>query len=247
MQSQSNSIYVKPIVFGTCAFWLGKKADESVSHKWCIYVRGNHSEDLSLIIKEVSFTLHSSFTNHIRFVKSPPYELYESGWGEFDIKITIYLHDPSLRPIEHVHGLKLYPFNQNQTQSTKKPIISETYDEIIIVNPKMEYFPKIVNEVYTKKEVTHENHEVEDEVNEITDIVINEEENIGEKKSNSFFNGVENYFQPISDEVQYKTLQEVNQFVTLEIEKMKTLLENNEKDINNLKRMIKENGIKIKG
>jgi YEATS domain-containing protein 4 len=30
---------VVPICYGTCAYWLGKKADEYHSHKWTVYLR----------------------------------------------------------------------------------------------------------------------------------------------------------------------------------------------------------------
>src|SRR5436309_2736818 len=100
MNPSNNEIIIKPIIYGSIAFWLGKKADETFTHKWCVYVRGVNNEDISYFIKEVVFTLHTSFTNHNRVVNKWPYELYEAGWGEFDIKITIYLIDETLKPLE---------------------------------------------------------------------------------------------------------------------------------------------------
>jgi hypothetical protein len=35
---------------------------------------------------QVTFTLHSSFTNPIRVVEQQPFELTESGWGEFEVR-----------------------------------------------------------------------------------------------------------------------------------------------------------------
>ena len=37
---------------------------------------------------QVTFTLHPSFKNPVRVKEVPPYEVTESGWGEFDIGIT---------------------------------------------------------------------------------------------------------------------------------------------------------------
>lgn len=37
----------KPIVYGTIATWLGRKADEKKTHSWICYVRGVNNEDLS--------------------------------------------------------------------------------------------------------------------------------------------------------------------------------------------------------
>ncbi|QCE09593.1 YEATS domain-containing protein [Vigna unguiculata] len=81
-----------PIVYGTIAFYFGRKASESQSHKWTMYVRGASNEDLGVVIKRVVFQLHPSFNNPTRVVESPPFELSESGWGEFEIAITLYFH-----------------------------------------------------------------------------------------------------------------------------------------------------------
>jgi YEATS family len=131
----NNEIISKSIVYGSVAFWLGKKSEQNLTHKWCVYVRGLNNEDISYFIKEVVFTLHATFENNVRTITKWPYELYASGWGEFDIKITIHLIDESFKPIEFVHFLKLYP-PANQTASTKRPIVSEFFDEIVFVNPK---------------------------------------------------------------------------------------------------------------
>lgn len=42
------------------------------------------------MIKRAVFQLHSSFNNPTRVVESPPFELSEAGWGEFEIAITLY-------------------------------------------------------------------------------------------------------------------------------------------------------------
>lgn len=53
----------RPIVYGTIAFYLGKKAVEGKTHKWTAHVRGLYNEDISYMIKKVIFTLHPSFEN----------------------------------------------------------------------------------------------------------------------------------------------------------------------------------------
>lgn len=64
----------------------------SQSHKWTVYVRGATNEDLGVVIKRVVFQLHPSFNNPTRVVESPPFELSECGWGEFEIAITLFFH-----------------------------------------------------------------------------------------------------------------------------------------------------------
>ena len=34
-----------PLVYGSLAFWLGRKADEFHTHKWTLFVRGPHGEE----------------------------------------------------------------------------------------------------------------------------------------------------------------------------------------------------------
>lgn len=64
----------------------------------------------------------------------------ETGWGEFMIGITINFHDVSgLDPIQLQHSLKLFP-GQNIQPTTKRPVMSEVYDEFVFVNPTKEWF-----------------------------------------------------------------------------------------------------------
>lgn len=60
-----------PIIFGSIAFYLGKKSDEYATHRWTLYLRGPGDEDLSVFVSKVVFTLHPSFAEPIRgnFVK----------------------------------------------------------------------------------------------------------------------------------------------------------------------------------
>ena len=84
--SKKNQISI-PIVYGTISFYLGKKANDQNSHKWVCYVRGVNNEDLSFVIDKVIFTLHPSFPNPIRIASNYPFEMVETGWGEFEISI----------------------------------------------------------------------------------------------------------------------------------------------------------------
>jgi YEATS domain-containing protein 4 len=124
-----------PIVIGSIALWQGKKADENHTHKWSCYVRGvNNEEDISYFVKKVVFQLHPSFPQPVMTVEKFPFEIHQTGWGEFDIGIKIYFVDPAERAAEVIHGLKLHP-EQNQQASMKKPVVSERYDEIVFVEP----------------------------------------------------------------------------------------------------------------
>lgn len=82
------------------ARYFGKKREEDGhTHQWTVYVKPYHNEDMSGYVKKVHFKLHESYNNPNRIVMKPPYELTETGWGEFDIVIKIYFHDPNERPV----------------------------------------------------------------------------------------------------------------------------------------------------
>lgn len=133
-----------PISYGTISFWLGRKASESQSHKWTVYVRGATNEDLSVVIRRAVFQLHPSFNNPMRVVDSPPFELSESGWGEFEIAITLYFHsDVCDKQLDLFHHLKLYPEDESGPQSTKKPVVVESYNEIVFPDPLDSFFARV--------------------------------------------------------------------------------------------------------
>ncbi|WRX14173.1 YEATS - like 2 [Theobroma cacao] len=135
-----------PIVYGNAAFWLGKKASEYQSHKWTVYVRGATNEDLSVVVKRVVFQLHSSFNNPTRVVESAPFELSESGWGEFEIAITLYFHnDVCEKPLNLYHHLKLYPEDESGPMSIKKPVVVEFYNEIVFTEPSESFLARVQN------------------------------------------------------------------------------------------------------
>ncbi|KAH6760058.1 YEATS family protein [Perilla frutescens var. hirtella] len=133
-----------PIVYGTIAFWLGRKASETQSHKWSVYVRGATNEDLGAVIKRVVFQLHPSFENPVRVVESPPFELSECGWGEFEIAISLFFHnDICEKQLDLYHHLKLYSEDDSGPQSTKKPVVKETYNEIVFPDPLESFYARV--------------------------------------------------------------------------------------------------------
>lgn len=78
---------------GTISFWIAFPSIRTQSHKWTVYVRGARNEDLGVVIKRVVFQLHPSFKNPVRVIESPPFELSECGWGEFEIAISLFFHN----------------------------------------------------------------------------------------------------------------------------------------------------------
>jgi len=127
----------KPFVIGSVAYSLGKKAEESATHEWTVYLRSaNPDEDISMYVKHVVFILHPTLSPPTRTIDTAPFEVTERGWGEFDITLQIFFHDSREKPIELNHMLKLYPDTESTTpQHVAKPVVSERYDEFVFNSP----------------------------------------------------------------------------------------------------------------
>jgi transcription initiation factor IIF auxiliary subunit len=143
MERMKGIVVTKPIVYGSMSFYQGKKVDEQNSHKWACYVRGVGDDDISVFIKKVVFQLHPSFSSPQRVFERPPYEVCETGWGEFEILIQLYFHDPREKKLDIYHLLQLYPKTPGGGLSTKKPVISEHYDEILFNEPYPDFYQRL--------------------------------------------------------------------------------------------------------
>lgn len=138
-----NSV-IKKIVFGSYA-QPAKKSDnvpEGHSHKWKIFVQGYQGEDISHWVSHVIIRLHESFKDARRVIRAPPYEVNETGWGEFDVNIEIHAKDPKLRAVGFHHHLKLWtadlltnPAAEWDGDIDAAPLLSEKYEELIFTNP----------------------------------------------------------------------------------------------------------------
>ena len=92
------------------------------------------AEDMSIFVKKVQFKLHESYPNPIRIVSRPPYEIQETGWGEFEIMIKVFFQDPAEKPLTIYHLLKLFQTDP-AVIAGKKNVVSEHYDEIVFTDP----------------------------------------------------------------------------------------------------------------
>lgn len=133
-------VIVKPIVFGNIARYFGKKREEDGhTHQWTVYVKPYDNEDMSAYVKKIHFKLHESYANPNRILTKPPYELTETGWGEFEIVIKIYFHDPNERPVTLYHILKLFQSPATEGASAQptvgRNLVSESYEEIVFQEP----------------------------------------------------------------------------------------------------------------
>lgn len=153
----------RAVIYGNTAKKMGDNkppnAPPEHTHIWTIFVRSPTGEDISYFVKKVVFKLHETYPNPIRTIEAPPFELTETGWGEFDINIKIFFADESNEKLlNFYHRLRLHPYNNldqpggapevKTEESDKKDAIPNTneeissifYDEIVFNEPHEEFF-----------------------------------------------------------------------------------------------------------
>lgn len=108
------------------------------THRWTIFLRDPNGEDLSKIIKKVIFKLHDTYHNPSRSIESPPFEVTETGWGEFEITLRVFfVNEASEKNLLLYHHLKLHPYgpgSENIAPGTQ-PVESYIYDEFVFNEP----------------------------------------------------------------------------------------------------------------
>eukprot|EP00903_Cladosiphon_okamuranus_P013154 g12268.t1 len=149
-----------PIAYGSLAFLLErKKQSEFVTHKWTLFVRGPNGEDISYFVSKVVFTLHPSFAEATREITSPPFEVTEMGWGEFEAKMTMHFKDPNEKPVDVLHQLRLYHDPATGTTQPKKAVVSEFYDEVVFTDPYEEFYTTLMQGQKLLPQRKHEHQE----------------------------------------------------------------------------------------
>ncbi|CAG8459482.1 16372_t:CDS:2 [Acaulospora morrowiae] len=131
---------VYPIVYGNVATLLPQKKvpDSDHTHKWTVSVRGINGSDISHFVKKVTFKLHETYSNPQRVVEQPPFEITETGWGEFELSIKLQFVEPGEKHVSLYHNLRLHPYEEDGSISTvnkNKPVQSFQYDELVFTDP----------------------------------------------------------------------------------------------------------------
>ena len=163
LTEQGVSIF-RPIVYGNIAIPVDpaerpKGMPTDHTHTWTICVKGVDGADITDFIKKVQFKLHADTYSNPYGVKmptlslagmladwrtafeAPPYEVSESGWGEFEIQIKLFFHPESNeKPLTLFHYLKLHPYNSDEAElelarQQRRPVMSYVYDELVFNEP----------------------------------------------------------------------------------------------------------------
>lgn len=74
----------------------------------------------------------------MRGIESPPFEVTETGWGEFEVQIKLYfVPEANEKPAILWHQLKLHPFGPDAEaqRERKDEIVSQSYEEVVFNEP----------------------------------------------------------------------------------------------------------------
>ena len=108
------------------------------THQWSVFVRGVDGEDISYWLRKVQFKLHETYPNSLRTIEAPPFEVTETGWGEFEVQIKMYfVPEAAEKPQTLWHFLRLHPWQGDlELQKERRDAISsQVYEEIIFNEP----------------------------------------------------------------------------------------------------------------
>ncbi|KAJ4479012.1 yeats-domain-containing protein [Lentinula aciculospora] len=159
----------RPIIWGNSATLLTREEREKVpaehTHKWTVAVRSATSapgsdivggaDDLSHFLKRVSFKLHETYPNPMRNIDKPPFEVSETGWGEFEVHIKLFfVPESGEKAITIYHHLKLHPWSLSgepdsvpplEVAQKAGPIHSWQYDEVVFNDPYQNFLTILTN------------------------------------------------------------------------------------------------------
>lgn len=85
--------------------------------------------------------LHVALANARAAIESPPFEVSESGWGEFEIQLKIFfVGESNEKAVTMFHYLKLHPYNGDEAElelarQQRRPVLSYQYDEVVFNEP----------------------------------------------------------------------------------------------------------------
>lgn len=116
-----------------------------------MYVRGlEGGPDITTWLKKVQFKLHHTYADASRTVETEPFEVHETGYGEFEIELRLYFDSTSGEKAQYrFHRLRLEPYGdeaQQQKQREKNLVLAETCEIVEFNEPSQEFFAKLTSE-----------------------------------------------------------------------------------------------------
>jgi len=97
---------------------------------------------LSCVIAKVVFKLHPTCSSPVVESTNHPFETTQPGWGEFPATIEISFKDEKNTMLVFTHNLRLH--HVGNSGPITKPVVSETYEEIVFQHPSAEFSEKLL-------------------------------------------------------------------------------------------------------
>ena len=119
---------------------------------WKVYVRPlPNGPDMTTWLKKVQFKLHHTYTDASRTIEAPgPFEVSETGYGEFAVEIRLYFAQESgEKAVYREHYLVLTPYgtdDQRARQEKENTVVAERLETIEFNEPTVEFFRTLTSE-----------------------------------------------------------------------------------------------------
>ncbi|TKX27162.1 YEATS-like protein 1 [Elsinoe australis] len=151
-----NTRISRPFIIGSSAWNLDPKTHtgpipEGHTKGWRVYVRPlPGGPDITSWLKKVQFKLHHTYNDASRTVETPPFEVSETGYGEFEIELRLYFDASSGEKAQYrFHRLRLEPYgDEAQVEQQRKDnlVIAETCEIVEFNEPSHDFFGKLTGE-----------------------------------------------------------------------------------------------------
>ena len=127
-------------------------APENHTKGWKVYVRPlPNGPDITTWLKKVQFKLHHTYNDASRTIEAPgPYEVQETGYGEFGVEIRLYFaQEAGEKAVYREHYLVLTPYGseeQRARQERENIVVAERLETVEFNEPTVEFFKTLTNE-----------------------------------------------------------------------------------------------------
>ncbi len=116
------------------------------THRWTVYIRAvptsnspnPNDQHLCQWLKKVQFKLHETYAQSIRTIEQVPFEVTETGWGEFEVQMKLFFVPEANEKAQTLwHGLKLHPFGDDieGKRERRETVTSQVYEEAVFTEP----------------------------------------------------------------------------------------------------------------
>jgi YEATS domain-containing protein 4 len=127
-------------------------APEGHTKGWKVYVRPlPNGPDMTTWLKKVQFKLHHTYTDASRTIEAPgPFEVAETGYGEFGVEIRLYFAQESgEKAVYREHYLVLAPYGsdeQKARQEKENMVVAERLETVEFNEPTQEFYKTLTSE-----------------------------------------------------------------------------------------------------